>query len=307
MLACLAAALLRAPLLGLKVVTDVARTVLGVAIGASVTPALLAQLPAMSLSLCIVPFYVALIGLVGVPFFRRVCGFDPTTAFYAAMPGGATDMVLFGQEAGGDVRALSLIHATRVAVIVSLAPILLTTIYDTSLSRPIGEAAVDLPLSELALMAAAALLGWRAGARLGLFGAPILGPMIVTLAMSLLGFIHERPPREALVSAQFLLGIGIGIHYVGVTWRELSRTVGFSAIFMVILAVLAGAVAETVVLLELAPPVEAFLAFAPGGQAEMTVLAIVAGAELGFVVLHHIARIFLVILGAPLVLRLLKR
>ena len=216
-------------------------------------------------------------------------------------------MVLFGQEVGGDVRALSLIHATRVAVIVTLAPILLTTIYGTSLSRPIGEAAADLPLSEMTLMATAALVGWKAGSRLGLFGAPILGPMIVTLALSLSGLIQERPPREALVSAQFLLGIGIGIHYVGVTWRELSRTIGFSAIFMVILAVLAGAVAEAVVLLELAPPVEAFLAFAPGGQAEMTVLAIVAGAELGFVVLHHIARIFLVILGAPLILRVMKR
>jgi uncharacterized membrane protein AbrB (regulator of aidB expression) len=76
---------------------------------------------------------------------------------------------------------------------------------------------------------------------------------------------------------------------------------------MVILAALAGAVAEAVVLLGLAPPVEAFLAFAPGGQAEMTVLAIVAGAELGFVVVHHLARIVLVILGAPLVLGLLRR
>ena len=156
-------------------------------------------------------------------------------------------------------------------------------------------------------MATAALVGWKAGARLGLFGASILGPMIVTLAFSLSGLIQERPPREALVSAQFLLGIGIGIHYVGVTWRELPRTIGFSAIFMVILAILVGAVAETVVLLDLAPPVEAFLAFAPGGQAEMTVLAIVAGAELGFVVFHHIARIFLVILGAPLILRFMKR
>lgn len=307
MLACLAAALLGVPLLGLAPATSAARTVLGVAIGASVTPALLVQLPSMFLSLALVPVYVGLIGLVGVPFFRRVCGFDLVTSFYAAMPGGATDMVLFGKDAGGDVRTLSLIHATRVAVIVTLAPILLSTIYGTSLDRPLGEAAADLPFSEMALMAAAALLGWRVGERLGLFGASMLGPLIVTLALSLLGLIHVRPPREALQVAQFLIGIGIGVHYVGVTWRELSRTIGFSILFMLILAVLAGAVAEAVVLLGLAPPLEAFLAFAPGGQAEMTILAIVAGAELGFIVPHHIARIFLVILGAPLVLSRLKR
>jgi uncharacterized protein len=54
----------------------------------------------------------------------------------------------------------------------------------------------------------------------------------------------------------------------------------------------------------LAAPVEAFLAFAPGGQAEMTVLAIVVGADLGFVVVHHLARIVLVITGAPIVARM---
>jgi hypothetical protein len=281
--------------------------VLGVAIGASVTPALVAQLPSMAASLAIVPLYVALIGLVGVPFFRRACGFDPVTSFFAAMPGGATDMVLFGKDAGGDVRTLSLIHATRIAVIVSVAPLLLSTIYGTSLDRPLGEAATSLPVAQMGFMTLAALVGWKVGERLGLFGAPILGPLIVTLALSLLGVVQARPPREALQAAQFLLGIGIGVHYVGVTWRELSRTVGISAVFMVILAVLAGAVAEGVVLMGLAPPVEAFLAFAPGGQAEMTILAIVAGAELGYVVLHHMARIFLVILGAPLILGLLRK
>lgn len=306
MLACLAAALLGAPLLGFGPVTDAARTVLGVAVGASVTPALVGQLPAMALSLMLVPLYVGLIGLVGVPFFRRVVGFDPVTAFFAAMPGGAADMVLFGKEAGANVRALSLIHATRVAVIVTVAPILLSTVYGAQLTRPLGASAASLPWTELALMAAAALIGWQLGARVGLFGAAILGPLIVTLPLSLGGLIHERPPSEALQAAQFLIGISIGVHYVGVTWRELTRTIGVSALFMIILAILAGVVAEAVVLLGLAPPMEAFLAFAPGGQAEMTVLAIVSGAELGFVVLHHLARILLVILGAPLVLRALR-
>jgi membrane AbrB-like protein len=305
--ACLAAALLGAPLLGVGPITQGARTVLGVAIGASVTPALIGQLPAMALSLALVPLYVGLIGLVGVPFFRRVCGFDTVTAFFAAMPGGATDMVLFGQDAGADVRTLSLVHATRVAVIVTVAPILLSQLYGTALDRTLGASATDLPLSQMALMAGAAVVGWRAGERIGLFGASVLGPMILTLALSLLGVIHVRPPREALQAAQFLIGLGIGVHYIGVTLAELRRTVGVSVLFIAILALLTGAVAEAVVLLGLAPPVEAFLAFAPGGQAEMTVLALVAGAELGYVVPHHIARVLLVIVGAPLVLRLLRR
>lgn len=307
MLACLVAALCGARLLGFGQVSVGARTVIGVAVGASVTPALLAQLPAMGLSLALVPLYVAAIGLVGVPFFRRLCGFDPVTAFYAAMPGGAQDMIALGQEAGADPRALSLVHATRVAVIVTVAPLLLSTLYGTSLDRPPGAPAATLPPLELALMAAAALVGWKGGERLGLFGAAILGPLLVTLVLSLLDVIHHRPPAEAILASQALIGVSIGVHYVGVTARELSRTVAAGVAFVLVLAVLAAAFAEGAVLAGLAPPVEAFLAFAPGGQAEMVVLAIVAGADLGYVVAHHLARVVLVLVGAPLAARLIRR
>jgi uncharacterized membrane protein AbrB (regulator of aidB expression) len=36
----------------------------------------------------------------------------------------------------------------------------------------------------------------------------------------------------------------------------------------------------------------------------MTVLALVVGADLGFIVLHHLTRIIFVILGAPVAARL---
>ena len=49
------------------------------------------------------------------------------------------------------------------------------------------------------------------------------------------------------------------------------------------------------------------LAFLPGGQAEITVLAIVAGVDAAFVVAHHVFRMVLVILGAPVAMRLLDR
>ena len=305
MSACLIAALLGAPLLGAASVSKGARTILGLAVGASITPEVVDELPRMAGSIAFVPIYVVLIGGVGVPYFHRVCGFDLPTAYYAAMPGGLQDMVVFGQEAGGDVRALSLIHATRVLIIVTLVPILLLQLFDRPLSEPIGDRARDLPPVEIALLALAAWVGWKGGERLGLFGAAIIGPLIVAAMLSLTGLIEHRPPAEAILFAQFFIGIGIGVGYVGVTLAELRRDVLAGIVYVVILAVLAFAVTEMVVRLGLADPVEGFLSFAPGGQAEMTVLAIVAGADLGFIVVHHIVRIVIVITGAPLVAALL--
>ncbi|TCL00595.1 hypothetical protein BXY66_3239 [Shimia isoporae] len=307
MSACLLLALSGQKLAGFGQVSVAARTILGVAVGTSLTPDVVATLPQMAGSIALVPIYVAIIGAIGVPFFRRVGGFDPVTSYYAAMPGGLQDMIIFGQEAGGSARVLSLIHATRVLVIVTLAPLILTGLYGASLSNPIGQPAAELPLGEMALMVLAALVGWKGGERIGLFGASILGPMIVSAALTMGGLLHSRPPAEAILTAQFFIGTGIGVHYVGVTLRELRQIVAAGLAFMLVLALLAAIFAEGVTLLGLAPPMEAFLAFAPGGQAEMTVLSIIVGADLGFVIAHHLTRIVVVILGAPIVARWLRK
>ena len=301
--ASLIAALAGRPLMGFGDISVAARTILGVAVGASLTPEVIHALPQMAASVAFIPLYIICIGLIGLPFFERVCGFDRVTAWYAAMPGGLQDMVIFGEEAGGDPRALSLIHATRVLVVITLAPLILTLGFGATLSNPIGAPASELPLHEMALMVAAAIFGWKFGERIGLFGASILGPMIVTAILSLTGLIHTRPPEESILFAQFMIGIAIGVGYVGITLAELKKDVLAGLVFVLILAALAAVFTEAVVLLGLAPGLEGFLAFAPGGQAEMTILAIVSGADLGFVIVHHLVRIFLVITGAPLIAR----
>jgi hypothetical protein len=305
--ACLVAAVMGVRLAATGRIGTAMRTVLGVAVGAAVTPELVARLPSMAWSVALVPVLVAAAGALGYPFFRRVCGFDHPTAWYAAMPGGLQDMLAFGEEAGADMRALSLVHATRVLLIVSAAPVLLTAVWDRPLDAAPGAPAAAIPAGALLLMAAAAALGWWAAARAGLFGAAILGPMIAAAALSLTGVLDHRPPAEAILAAQFFIGIAVGAHYTGVTGAEIRRDVAAGAGLCLILFAVSFLLAEAVALAGLAPTVEAFLAFAPGGQAEMAVLAIVAGADLAFVVAHHLVRLVVVIAGAPVAAAMLAR
>lgn len=302
--ACLSAALLGAPLKGTKTLSQAMRTILGVAIGASLTPAVVGSLPQMAVSLALIPAYIAIIAMIGVPFFLKVYRFDAATAWYAAMPGGLQDMVLFGQEAGADTRALSLIHATRVMIIITLAPIILTQLFGATLDNPIGAPASTIPIHELIIMAMVAIVGWKVAERIGMFGAAMLGPMILAGILSLSGVIHYRPPAEAILAAQFFIGITLGAGYIGVTLRELRRDVLAGVFFVLLLSLVTIAFTEVVILAGIAPPIDAFLAFAPAGQAEMTVLAIVVGADLGYVVVHHLTRVFIVITGAPIAARI---
>ncbi|RMH42025.1 MAG: AbrB family transcriptional regulator [Alphaproteobacteria bacterium] len=302
--ACLTGALAGLPLGGVRPLNEGMRTILGVAVGASLSPAVLASLPGHWPTLLLVPVMVTLIGLVGVPYFRRLCGYDAPTAWYAAMPGGLQDMIVFGEEAGADVRSLSLVHATRVLVIVVALPFLLRLIWAADLTRAPGAPAVSIPPHELAVMVVCGLAGWRLARRAGLFGASILGPLIAATAASVGGLLTHRPPAEAIWAAQFFIGMGIGAKYAGITMAEVRRDLAAGAGFCLVLIVLTLGVVEFVHGLGLAPGREALLAFAPGGQAELTVLALIVGADMAFVVAHHVLRIFVVILGAPVAARL---
>jgi hypothetical protein len=306
MFGCLIAALAGARLQALGHLTTAMRIVLGIAVGTAITPALLDRLPEMIYSVALIPPFIIIIGLVGYPWFRKVCGFDHATAYFGAMPGGLQDMLVFGEEAGGDVRALSLIHATRVLVIVTAAPFLLQSMWGVPLVAFPGQPAADIPLAEMAIMAVAGTLGWLGARAIGLFGAPIIGPLVATSLVSLGGLIGHRPPGEMLLMAQFILGLGVGAEYVGVTLRELRQDVLAGIGYCGLLAGISLVFAEIVIWIGAAPPMEAFLAFAPGGQSEMAILAIVAGADLAYVVTHHLVRLVVVILGAPVVARLVK-
>nr|WP_238939547.1 AbrB family transcriptional regulator [Marivita cryptomonadis] len=304
--ACLAAALAGVKMRGIKPLNDTMRTILGVAVGATLTPAVLATFPAMWPTLLLVPIMVAVIGVIGVPYFQRFCGYDFATAYYATMPGGLQDMIVFGEEAGANVRTLSLIHATRVMVIVVALPFLLIGIWEADLSNPPGAPATSIPPVELLLMAVCAIAGWRLAKRVGLFGASILGPLIVTAALTLAGGLHNRPPAEAIWAAQFFIGMTIGTKYAGITMAEIRKDLAAGLGFCGILIVLTLIFVEAIYSLGFAPGMETLLAFAPGGQAELTVLALIVGADVAFVVAHHVLRIFVVIMGAPLAARVFR-
>ena len=105
--ACLVAALCGVQMKGVASINNAMRSILGVAVGATFTTALVASMAGMWATLILVPIMILLIGVVGVPYFQKIWGFDFATSYYGAMPGGLQDMLLFGEEAGGDVRALS--------------------------------------------------------------------------------------------------------------------------------------------------------------------------------------------------------
>ena len=306
MAACLVGALVSAPLQGMGVVGVIMRTFLGVAIGTSVTPDILGRLPGFAMSLSMVPVLVLAIALAGFRLMRAM-GFDRQTSLYASLPGGLQEMLFLGDDAGGNVRAMSLIHATRVLALFCVVPLAITFIWEIDLSNPPGMPASTVPPLETAIIVASGIAGWRLAELLRIPGPSLLGPALLTMTLTLAGVLNHRPPTEILVASQFFIGLTVGVRYAGITLVELRKYVLAGVIYVLI----AGAISLTLFfvisrLLDL-PPINVLLAYLPGGQVEMAIIAIIAGADLPFIIAHHFFRIVVVLFLAQLLSKWLKR
>jgi membrane AbrB-like protein len=277
MLATTAGAMAGLPLAVPPVLRSLFVVVLGVMLGSSFTPAILDRLGEWAVSLSALVVYVALSGAAGLLFFRRFAGYDRVTAYFAAMPGGFSEMVFVGSAMGGDVRIISITHAARVLLIVLILPFAFQWFLDYD---PAARSSFGAALGELTV-----------------------GPMILSAGVHLAGWTSAPPPDLLVAAAQVVVGAGIGCRFAGVGLGFLLRIVAAAAgvtLVMVVVTLLLAGVLHAVTGL----PTDALvLAYAPGGLAEMSLIALALSMDAAFVATHHIVRIFLIVVLAPLAFR----
>lgn len=281
-------------------------TVLGVMLGSGFHPGLLAHLGDWTISLAMLLVYCLLSGGAGFLYFRRFCGYNPPTAYFAAMPGGLVEMILTGSAAGGDPRIISLSHAARVLIVVMLLPVgfQLLLDYDPATRPPAGAPIAEVAWQDLLLLAAAAVAGTLLARAVRLPAAQLVGPMLVSAAIHLAGWTQATPPVELVSISQVVIGAAIGCRFAGTSTRFVLRCVRLAAGATLLMLAVTLAVAYLVNSITGLPSLSLILAYAPGGLAEMSLVALALALDAAFVATHHITRILMVVLLAPLFYRL---
>lgn len=284
------------------------RMVIGVMLGSTVTPELLSQLSALGGSLVFVPVYVLLVAVLGTAYYRFIAGFPRNEAFFSALPGGLYTMVAVAEDAGADVRRVSLAHALRVTLVVFAIPVVIRLMFDVDTASR-GQGSVwltELPLRELALLIAAGIVGGFFAVRTNFPGSLIICPMIASALIHATGISKASPPYEAVVAAQVVLGAFIGARFVGETIAAvrtgLVYAFGHVTLMMAISVGLAILLERFVGL----PIMTGILAFAPGGLAEMSLVALGLGLDVGIVATLHVGRILVIVMTAPFVYQRFK-
>jgi membrane AbrB-like protein len=143
--------------------------------------------------------------------------------------------------------------------------------------------------------------GWRLAVRLGLAGAPLVGPMILSGLAHAVGLTSARVPVEILIFAQVSLGIMLGTQFRGLTLADFSTTMIWGIAYSLALMTVTTAVALIGSRITGFDSTSVLLAYAPGGQTELNLLAYILGLDPAFTALHHLVRLAVVIFGAQIV------
>jgi len=304
---CMAASILRAPLMRPMSLSIPMRIVLGVAVGSAFTPALLERTNELAVSLVLIVPFSAVITYAGYLFYSRIAGFDQPTAFFGSVPGGLTDMVTMSEDAGANQRIVTLLSAVRMVMIVFLVPLWMQVVSGAS----VGGAVIntvhvwEMQLRDGVVLIALGFSGWWLARRFGIAGAAIVGPMIVSGIFHAAGLTSAKVPTELLILAQLTLGILLGAQFRDVTVREFSTYIIWGMAFSAVLLIATLLTATGVSRLTGADEISVLMAYAPGGQSELNLLALILHLDVAFIALHHLVRVAAVIIGAQIVFRMM--
>ena len=301
------AALSGAPMRGSSRLRNFMVPVLGIMLGSAFTPETLSQVHRWVPSILIMLVFVAIVIAGVATYLYRIMGFGPVSAYFSATPGGLTTMVVIGGAWGGDEKRIGLTHSIRVLLTVLIIPFYFKIFegYVPGGLKSLGSI-VDLTFKDGLILATCAL-GFPLFKILKLPAAQILGPMSLSAVVHAVGLTEAKPPIEMVNLAQLVIGTSIGARFAGVSVKRLFRVMIAAAVSTVFMVTLAAAAAWGLGEATGLPFHAIWLAFAPGGVAEMTLVSLSMGIDVAFVSTHHVIRVAFMVIAAPVVFHILRK
>ena len=281
--------------------------ILGVLLGSQFNAEIFARITDWYIGLAGVAVSSALMIILCTLYYRKIGGYDRSSAYFSSIPGGLSEMVVLGEAMGGDARRISLSHGVRILIAVFLIAFYFRLFEGYQPVGMVGENVAAMNWLDGLVLAACAALGWPGARLLRIPAAQLVGPLGLSAAVHLSGLISAMPPGEIIAAAQVALGAAIGARFVGAgfreTWRIILISIGAALIMVAVAAVFAVVLGE----ISGTSKTALFLALAPGGLAEMSIIAYSFGTAAAFVSTHHIVRIIILVVIAPAIFRLSVR
>ena len=283
--------------------------VLGVLVGSFFTAGVLDNLSSWGGALLVMLAYVIVTTSVAVYIFRGLGYMDATTAYFSSTPGGLGIMVIAGEQAGADGRLIPIAHATRVFLVVFSIPLYFVSVVGVDVPSMSGlpTPATSYPdLKEIIILSGCGLAGFLLASRLGIAFGQFLIPMILSGIVYNVALVDTPLPTPVVTIAQVVIGSAIGAQFRGMRLISMFRpAIAAIVATAIMLAVAAGFAQLFSPILNISEDA-LLLALAPGGLAEMSLIAISINSDTPFIATLHIFRITMIAAAGPALFRLLR-
>ncbi len=303
-LAVASAALLGRPMRLPLPLARVCYVVVGTLLGTVVTPETLRGVATWPAS--IVLLMLASLGMIAatMTYLRVVHRWDPLSALMGASPGSMAQVIALSSELGGDLRAVAIVQTVRVLLLVVGLPnaLALFGLVVPAVPIPRGPAGFSV-LGEMILLLAVAVAFAVVFMRLRFPGGLLFGALAGSAILHGSGLVHAALPWWIGSASVVTLGALVGSRFANTSARMLLAHLGAAfGSFAVSMAVATVFILIVTRLLSF-PIANVVIAFAPGAQDTMMVLALALHLDPVYVGAHHLARFLVVTLAVAVAAR----
>lgn len=288
---------------------NIGQGLVGATIGALVSLTALERLASDSVSILAVTVGTLAISVLAGQALAMRRDVTVTTGAFAMVAGGASGITALAHELGADDRVVTIVQYLRVLMVLLAMPLVTAFVFDP----PSGVGTLDAgPRTDWrtdTVFAVASVALGLAAARFARFPAgSLLGPLLVAVALSVSGVLGAVVVPSLLANAGYaLIGIQVGLRFTRASLRSIAALLPLAT--ALILFVIAACAAMGALLSEVTgiDGLSAYLATTPGGLYAVLATAADGGADVTFVLAVQVIRVFVMLLAAPLLARLLTR
>ena len=286
---------------------------IGLALGLYFTAPVIAGLARDGHWIVLSAVLTCVLSLLGAMVFQRLTQSDATTSLYCAAIGAASDMAQQAAASGARAEVVALVHSIRVFIVVGSVPFLASA-WISFAGHPgaaqTGSGLMEslmptvLGLTETVVLAAVAVgAAWGFG-RLRLPNPWVLGPLAVALAAAVWWLPAARLAPWLVGIGQVLLGWNLGQRFDRAQLHAFAPAARAAVVMTLFYGVAGLGLALLVSWGAGLPGVVAFMATAPGGIAEMAIVAKILGLDPPTVTVFHAVRMVMMVVFAQTLLLL---
>jgi len=295
------AALIGRPVMIPGPLSRVISVLIGISLGAVATPETLQGLAAFPVSIGVLLVATIAMTAATTSYLRLVHGWPWQSALFGASPGALAQVMMLAAEYRADLRAIAIVQVMRVVILTIGIPTGLAYFGLTATGAFLPKSSAGLPpiweLSVLVGVSTAAAIGLR---WINFPGGLMFGAMLASAVLHGTGMIEAALPWWVAAAAVIGIGAVTGsrfantdpitlLRYLGAALGSFAVAISICTLFVVVLtAFVPLRIADVVV------------AFAPGAQDTMMVLALALHLDPIFIGAHHLARYILVSLSVPM-------